>query len=92
MEKIEEWLLNKIKEVEPSAQKEDLYTGRITISGAWAMELIEDALTEHEKDIKKLNVMLIELLIIELEEHLTKLHPILHSSTFTRLKKIYGYS
>jgi len=92
MERIEEWLLNKIREVESSVQKEDLYTGRITISGVWASELIEEALSEHERDIKKLNIMLIELLIIELEEHLTKNHPILHSSTFTRLKNIYGYS
>lgn len=42
MTELEFWLLGKLKEVEPDAEQEDLYTGKITIGGIWAMELIDE--------------------------------------------------
>jgi len=45
----EEFVLKKIKEVQPNAEEQDLHTGKFTLGGAWVAEILED----YEKQLHK---------------------------------------
>ena len=42
MNKTEEWLYKKAREVNSEIELQDLYTSKFMFSGAWVMELIEE--------------------------------------------------
>jgi transcription termination factor NusB len=42
MNKTEEWLYKKAKEVDSEIELQDLYTSKFTFSGRWVMDLLEE--------------------------------------------------
>lgn len=37
---VEQWLLKKVREVEPETELQDLYTSKFTFGGRWVMDLL----------------------------------------------------
>tara|TARA_R110000744_G_scaffold34412_1_gene80242 strand:- start:1570 stop:1785 length:216 start_codon:yes stop_codon:yes gene_type:complete len=55
MNKTEEWLYKKAKEVNSEIELQDLYTSKFTFSGRWVMDLLEEYHKE-QLDIHGVNV------------------------------------
>ena len=70
MNKTEEWLYKKAKEVDSEIELQDLYTSKFTFSGRWVMDLLEEYHKE-QLDIHSVNV---KAKVVNIETNIGDIH------------------
>ena len=70
MNKTEEWLYKKAKEVDSEIELQDLYTSKFTFSGRWVMDLLE----EYHKEQLDIHGVNVKAKVVNIETNIGDIH------------------
>ena len=70
MNKTEEWLYKKAKEVDNEIELQDLYTSKFTFSGRWVMDLLE----EYHKEQLDMHGVNVKAKVVNIETNIGDIH------------------
>ena len=70
MNKTEEWLYKKAKQVNSEIELQDLYTSNFTFGGRWVMDLLE----EYHKEQLALHSVNVKAKVVNIETNIGDIH------------------